>query len=451
MRVINNLLNKTCPIEVVLKRLIMRHHKKRILLRKAKNLTMMKEINLPRVKQLAKNISVSNMIIFAMGCSAYLTSPVNNPPFSSMTPMVIISPSVITSSQLSPQIVTQITPYTLTATPTLTSIITPKVLTFTPQMNVLDSKKWERIIMPSEGNNAAFYQIAQDENGVIWFLGYSNNKIKAYRYDLKNWVVYDPEKINLNYRELVSLTVESGGTVWFGTTLNEIIRFDGKNWTTQPVEEGGYRINGIASILIRKNGELCAVSNEGMSCKKNKGQWIHHPIVNQNKSDYWMDVQHAILSSTDEIWVSLSNGWLYHYDGKTWESNQVSKWLGPIASASDGSLWIYANEGLLKRTVSGNIYNIETPDVLRRDNPKAMYEARDGTLWIGCLSGGKGYQVIQYKQNGVFETADNKIINIHDTYFGDQYPFGNVYDIFQSKDSDIWLATDKGIFRYHSN
>jgi ligand-binding sensor domain-containing protein len=418
---------------------------------------MMRVINFLRIKQFVQNIFLSGMILYVTGCIPIpatmsvikpdlplliperIISTTSQPQSLLVTPTNIVLPFAEVTPQFSSPTSTRVNSLPVTATPILKPVI-------------LDSKKWEHIIMPSEGTNVAFYQIAQAEDGTMWFLGYSDSG-KIYRYDFKDWTIYDPKNISAFHNTGVnSLAVTPDGTVWFGTNMNEIVSFDGKRWISQPVEEGGYRENYIVSILTRKNGELCAISIEGLSCKKNEGQWIRHPIVNQNKTGRVSSIQKAIVSPTDEIWVSLSYGWLYHYDGKNWENSQISNWIGSIAYALDGSLWIFDYEGLGKRAISGKISFIEYPYALEVDSPQNIYEAKDGTVWLGCLGGGRGYQIIRYK-NGVFETVDNKIINIRydSTYFNSQYPFGDIYDIFQSKDNSIWFATENGIFRYHSN
>jgi len=378
-------------------------------------------------------ILIAAMIFSFSACvSKRMTTPGPTP--QSQPPANTISPSASTTPQ----------PPLTTVAPTLLPSRTPGMPPI-PNPVSLDPQKWEHITLPFEEYRTANFRFAQNEVGTIWI-----TSTKLYRYDFKNWIVYDPREIpSLDKKWIHSLAVDPKGTVWIGTDKNEIVSFDGKSWNSQSVEEGGYRDNPIESVLIRKNGELCAISDEGMSCKKDEGQWIRYPFVSQSQAS----VRQAILSPKDEIWISLYYGWLYHYDGKKWESSQIGKLLGPIASASDDSLWIYGSEGLKKRTNSGNIII----DIIFPYNWKCMagdlYEARDGTLWIGCFNGTEGYQIIQYKKSGVFETVDNKIINKQDdpSLLKKQYPFGHIYSIFQSKDGSIWFGADYGIFRYHSN
>jgi ligand-binding sensor domain-containing protein len=411
---------------------------------------MMEWINLLKIKRLVQNIIISGIIICATGCSESLTTTtVVDHQLPSSTSTRTVFPSIIALPLSLPEYV-RIISSSVTVTPKLSSTTPTKVVTVTSKPIILDPKKWEYITLPSEDFKVTLFQFAQAKDGVMWIVGEN-----IYRYDFKNWTTYTRRDIpSLNGKRIDSLTVDSNDTVWFGTSMNEIVSFDGKNWTSQPVEEGGYRENDIYSILIRKNGELCAISNEGLSCRKKGGGWIRHPIAyHYNKYGRKDEVHNAILSPTDEIWISLYNGWLYHYDGKNWEDIQVGEWMGPIALASDGSLWIFAHEGLVKRTASGKMIYQNSPDILYEYPATVMYEADDGTLWIGCIGGRGGYQIIWYKKNGDFETVDNKLISIRydSTYLNSMYPFGNIENIYQSNDGSIWLGTYNGIFRYHSN
>jgi ligand-binding sensor domain-containing protein len=388
--------------------------------------------------KLAQTVIIAGMVIVVLGCALnFEKTPASDQPSFSSIATVTDSPGPT------------LTP-TFIVIPTLTPI--PQTPTVTPVPVVLDPKKWKHITLPAEDIPTGKYEFAQAGDGAIWLVG-----IKIYRYDFKNWRVYDPQNIPvLKDKGIEAITVAPNGTVWFGTDMNEIVSFDGKTWASQTVEEGGYRKNEIVSIVARKNGELCAVSIEGMSCRKDTGGWIRHPIVLQNEVNH-VYVCNVILSPSDEIWVPLTNGLLYHYDGENWEGWRINQGMGPVALSSDGSLWIVDGEGLQKRTISGNTTNIihhELLDNLWEYPPNFMYEAKDGTLWIGCMGGNIGYQLIRYNRKGTFETADDKVIPMQydpSDYLGIKYPFGHVYRIFQSRDGAIWFGTDNGIFRYHSN
>ena len=98
---------------------------------------------------------------------------------------------------------------------------------------------------------------------------------------MEKWSVYDQKSIPAFRGHVIeSLAVASNGTVWIGTESNEVVSYDGSNWRSRTVEDRCYRDNGITSIVIRKNGELCAISIEGMSCL-NGENWVRHPFIVQ--------------------------------------------------------------------------------------------------------------------------------------------------------------------------
>jgi ligand-binding sensor domain-containing protein len=368
------------------------------------------------------------MMIFFSGCGINFKQAPTQNSFASSTPdatATILSIPTLTSTPEAPL-------------PILTSTPTPFLKKATPVS--LDPKHWKLFTSPIDVLQSDVQHIGQAEDGTMWFDGR-----QIYRYDGKSWSSYDQEKIPaFRGRVIESLAVARGGTVWFGTEKNEIVSFDGTTWTSQTVEDGGYRSNDIVSIVIRKNGELCAISIEGMSCQS-AGKWTRYPIVVQDKADrvYVWDVA---LTPLDEIWVPLSNGVLYHFDGKNWENSKVSKWINSISSSRDGSLWIFDHDGFGKRDIHGTIAYKPIPGIVWEYFPLVMKEAVDGTVWFGT---GSGYQLAQYV-NGSFVTVDGKVLSNSEKHdFGyDSFPFYHVHCIFQAKDGSMWFGTVNGIFRY---
>lgn len=387
-------------------------------------------ITILKAKKWIRNTFIAEMVIFISGCGMYLqekptlTSPLAFPD----------SPSM--SSPLPTAIVTINTP------------LAKPIPNASPIPVALDAQRWVHFDSPLEVLQAGFYGIAQARDEAMWFIGLSD-AWKIYRYDQKNWTVYNPDDISIfRGKAPQSLAADHDGTMWFGTDQNEIVSFNGKTWKSQTVENGGYRENTILSIIIRKNGELCAISVEGMSCRS-KGKWIRHRIAMPKN----IRVSEAVLTFQDNIWLSLSNGLLYFYDGNIWESYRISQWIGPVAARQDGSLWIFTNEGLGKRNRSGKVFYLDLPSALWANPAFSLYEMDDGTLWYGCGSGDSGLGVVLYRIDEVFETIDGKILKKRDNPFlySYRYPFGNVNKIVQSKDGAVWLATDNGIFRYSLN
>lgn len=392
-----------------------------------------------KMEKRIRNALIATILIFILGCGMNLqgaSTPAD--PVPSLTTMRAGSHSptgvaVVNASS---------------AEPTLRARATEAP---TPTPVPLDPQRWEHFYSPAEGPRIAFYDIAEAKDGTMWFVG---SLEKIYRYDLKNWTIYQPDDIpDFQGKWPHSVAAAPDGTIWVGTDQNEIVSFDGTTWASQTVEEGGYRANAIVSILIRSNGELCAVSLEGMSCQ-NKGKWTHHRFDLLKEE---VKLANAVLTPQDEIWVSLFNGWLYFYDGHTWESHRFGDWMGLIAASHDDSLWVYTgvrrDGGLGKQSRSGNIIYLDVPPALVDNPPFSLLEMQDGTLWYGCGGGDGGLGVVIYQDNGIFKTIDGILLKKGEDPFlyYYRYPFSDINKIFQSKDGSVWLATSNGIFRYSLN
>ena len=338
-------------------------------------------------------------------------------------------------------------PPALTSTPVFpspTSTVSPVPFLLTPSATPipLDPNHWTLFTSPIDVLQSDVHHIDQAQNGTMWFGGF-----KIYRYDGKNWSVYDQKSIPVFRGHVIkSLAVTPNGTVWIGTESNEVVRFDGTSWTSHTVEDGGYRKNLITSIMIRKNGELCAISIEGMSCL-NGDNWVRHPIVVQKTSNQ-VYVGNAVLTTTDEIWVPLGNGVLYHYDGTNWESSQVSSWICCLSANQGDSLWIIDHEGFGKLNPTNRKIDYQWAPALILEYTLAMKAARDGTVWFGT---GEGYEVAHYI-NGSYITVDGQIMNDsiaqQESVSRKSFPFFHVSYIFQAMDGSMWFGTVGGIFRY---
>lgn len=381
------------------------------------------------------SIYLSQLVTFALGMVIFLSCcgviGKEAPPQRSFvlspkpSPLVVSSP--FPTNTLTPQ-------STLPAQPLATS-------TAEAAPKPLDPKHWELFTTPVEVLQSNVQHVGQAEDGTMWFAG-----IHIYRYDGNSWSTFDQDNIsNFRGRVILSLAVEPGGTMWVGTEMNEIVSFDGMRWASQTVEEGGYRHNDIVSIIIRKNGELCAASIEGLSCKTG-GKWKRHPFMIENEVNHPLYVREPVLTASDEIWVPLNKGLLYHYDGSKWEGGKVSRWINSIAASKDGSLWISSEDGFGKRGADGKIVYQKIPAIVNLYFPLVMKETNNGTLWMGT---GVGYQLAQYV-HGDFITVYGEVLSYSKQYDFDSnnFPFYHVNCIFQAKDGSIWFGTVNGIFRY---
>ena len=299
--------------------------------------------------------------------------------------------------------------------------------------------------LPFSNQISNIYRFSQTKDGDIWGIGGA----KIYQFHNKNWYQYELEKIpEVHGKILKSIVAKADGSIWFGTDLNEIISFDGKSWSSETVRSGGFRTNIIEAIIFEKSGELCAISIEGLSCRNSNKNWTYYDFV-QEKVPF--SVQDVALSPSGDIWISLSNGFLYHFNEKKWENFSIDDWLGPIASSSDGGLWIYSKGKIGKRSIDGTIMFSDVYPFLYDYPPIDMFESNDGVLWLGCV-GYNGYGILRYLKDEVFETVDGKELSTKD--YGPSphilYPFGiQVNSIFQDQDENIWFGTSNGLFRYH--
>jgi hypothetical protein len=349
-------------------------------------------------------------------------------------------------------------------TPTITPSKTPKIaLTITngntniePGLVILDNKTWNHVELLSGGRWPINFAFSESKDGTIWSLANVSEGLRIYKFSNNKWSEFNPyENPIFLGKRLLSIANDLDGTVLIGTDTNEIISYDGKVWKSQFVKNEKKRKIEIVSLIVRKKGEICAISKEDMSCKNNDDNWTVFPIDSPPNKKGWDSVNNAILSPSDDIWISMNNGWLYHYDGKSWGGNQIADWIGPISTNSKNEIWIltYENDSffLEKKDKNGKSNIFEFFEYRWNCSPHNLLEAKDGTLWIGCLLE-DGYQIIKFS-NGVYKSTDDKILenNTNSNLLNKKYPFGLISGIYQSADGKIWFGTSSGIYIYHPN
>ncbi len=294
----------------------------------------------------------------------------------------------------------------------------------------------------------------EDESGRLWF-GSSEKGI---------WV-YDPHSLKISIptpgeneaEKILNAPVwailERNGQLYAGTSTYGLYSIHLKNNTLSKhpftLEENPNNLF-IRSVLDAGNGKLWIANAVGEI-------FLFDPLNNQfkrvisYKEDMFLYSVRKLLDFGDYIWIA---GWygLSRINKETLRHSKITikntenkdiRALNTLYNDSKGNIWIgtvydgiiiYNTKTQEKKFIKVN----ETKNTLSSNNILSFLETRDGTMWIGTVS---GLNSIRFQQDSIL-TIDYKTIR-------DGLPNNTVYGMEEDEKGHIWIITNNGLTEYN--
>ncbi len=308
--------------------------------------------------------------------------------------------------------------------------------------------------------------LLEDRTGIIWVgftLGGGIYKIESNKLKFNIINAKFPNKKSLNDETVWSLLLDNRNILWIGTEKGGLNKYD--------------RNSGRFAYYTKKSGDGSISDN----------------CIRAIKEDRWGD-----------LWLGTYNGGLDYFNKATGEAKSFkadSTAAGAISHNqvqaiyidSTNTYWIGTFGGGLNRFQLKGRYNGESinftkfqydknnPFSLSSDKVYTIYEDRQGTLWIGTFGGGlnkfdrKTGRFIAYKNIKEDESSieDDRVLAIDEdskgnlwvaTYGGGLNRFDPktekfvryynenmsvVYSVVEDERNNLWMSTDKGIFKFN--
>lgn len=272
----------------------------------------------------------------------------------------------------------------------------------------------------------------------------------------------------LSQNLVLSISQDKEGFMWFGTT-DGLNKYDGYKFTVfqnEPNNPNSISSNYISELFTDTHGKLWIGTEDGIvniyNNETQSFQRISLPVT-QSKSKNSEVINAIAQDKTGNIWIgTIGNGIFripflnqrydlakinqYHND-KSGKFPLCSNIIKKILIDDEGIIWIGTDKGLNRMNpktelISSFYFDIKHPNALEGDTDfsiSAISEGDNNNLWLGTRTG-----LVK------FNAVDNsfKVFPHHLSIF--RYGWGEINEIMQDKQGDLWLATPGELMRFNT-
>jgi ligand-binding sensor domain-containing protein/signal transduction histidine kinase len=241
--------------------------------------------------------------------------------------------------------------------------------------------------------SSRIYSVIEDSRGDIWF-GSDGNGIT--KYDGEYTYNYS-ENNGLCFNSIRTIFEDKSGYLWIGSYGLGVSKFDGTNFTNYSINEG-LSSNNILCINQDNDGNIW-FGTDGGGVTKFDGQHFTHFNV---RSGFFNNTVYSIkIDKNDNIWFGTGGDGVVKYDGVKFTSYSEESGLNnshvlSLLIDSRGNLWagtrfgvnLLESESILKsRDLNASplflSYGYDDGFLGIGCNLDAIYEDKDGNIWVG--------------------------------------------------------------------
>ncbi|MBW7996470.1 MAG: AAA domain-containing protein [Candidatus Glassbacteria bacterium] len=346
-----------------------------------------------------------------------------------------------------------------------------------------DGENWTTYTTEDGLAHNLVWSMLEDSEGNLWFGTLGGG---ASRFDGENWATYTTED-GLAHNTVNSILKDSEGNLWFATG-GGVSRFDGEHWTTYT--EHGLDGKAVNRILEDTEGNLWCASHGSGLCKFDGEKWVQvygtgklvyiWSMLEDKDGNIWLELtekgEHKVVVITDgepeitieikkvfseedglpsfptmiedgqgNIWCAYSGG-LCMYDGEKWrvyttENGLPSNNINAVFEDREGNIWVGTYGGGVSRLSGLAFTTYTTADGLAGNSIAPVLEDAEGNIWFNDMN----VRFTDMNVNGVTRYDGEKWT----TYTTEDGLAGNlVYDMLQDSRGNLWFATADGLSRF---
>ena len=228
-----------------------------------------------------------------------------------------------------------------------------------------------------------------------------------------------------------TITSDSQGNLWFGTTEAGVVRYDGKDWTRY-TNNDGLAADEILSSAATADGSVWFGTYQGLS-RYYRDEWTTFTTQDGLQSDAVYSLQ---VGKDGTMWLGHFEG-ITEFDGSNWKSIAVgteirnSLWIRSIAESENGIIWAGTYADGILGLAEGRWVNLSVPSAILHNEVSAIHTSTDGSVWVGYQSG------ISIHKNGKWNS------NLFSDRIAERISWP--WEIQSTSSGQVWIVSDSGL------
>ena len=308
-------------------------------------------------------------------------------------------------------------------------------------------------------NSKSARSLFKDKTGILWVgtYGHGINKHDPHQFKFEHYHNTSSIEKRISDNTVRALFLDSDSLLWVGTHggLNQINRKTGftKVYTHDPDQPSSISSNTIRSLCEVPKGTLWAGSwLNGLNRFDKKTGTFERIMTLPGQTDSISQVRTLAADPQENLWIGGYGLWKYNpktHQSKGFfhdanNSNSLShNSINRLFFDYKGALWIATQDGLNRLdTTTDSIkqypYNPLDKNGLSHKYVTSIAEDQRGNLWIGTYGGGLNKF---NPQNGIFEHFDTSNGLLNDV----------VYGVLIDKQGFVWFTSNAGLGRLNTN
>jgi len=344
-----------------------------------------------------------------------------------------------------------------------------------PKISPGQHLRFDTISLEQGLSQSTVFCMLQDSQGFMWF----GTEEGLNKYDGYTFTIYqhDPEDPNsMGGNRISAILEDDSGTLWIGTDDGGLDHYDREfeqftHYRSDSQDPSSLSDDEVTALYQDQDGVIWIGTNGGGLDRfdQENERFIHYQHDPDNPNSLSSNTVSAIYEDQDGVlWIGTDGGGLNRFDSKyeRWQryvnnpSNPDSlshDHITAIFEDQSGSLWVGTNGGGLNRLAlpEGNRDDVsetegfdqenqrfihyrhdpDDPGSLSNDEITAIYQDRDGLLWIGTSGGG----------GNIFNPDKETFVNFQNIP-GDSHSLSSnmIISIFQDREGGLWFGTHGG-------